>query len=241
MALPFRKKKQDAASGDAGEPKKPGRIAQIKQTYRITKEQDPVIPWILIGCFLLPFLVLLALGFWIGQPLLLGALGILTGFTLAMWIFGRRAEKAVYAQIDGQPGAAAASLNMLRRGWTVTPGVAFNKQQDLVHRVVGRSGVVLVGEGPPNRVKSLMLNERKKVARVAPDVTISEVFAGNGEGQTPLRKLPRTVTKLPKSLTPGQVNELNHRLKALGAQQGAMPIPKGPMPRSTKQARSMRG
>jgi len=86
-----------------------------------------------------------------------------------------------------------------------------------------------------------MISERKKIARVAPDVTINEVIAGNGEGEVPLRKLPRTVTKMSKSITPGQVNELNHRLKALGAQQGAMPIPKGPMPRSTKQARSMRG
>ena len=31
------------------------------------------------------------------------------------------------------------------------------------------------------------------------------------------------------------------RQMTLGAQQGAMPIPKGPMPKSTKQARSMRG
>ena len=237
----LRRKKQQDAPGEAAEPKAPGRIAQIKQTYQITRKQDPAIPWILLACFLGPFLVFLGIGFALGSPLLLGALGIVTGFTLAMWIFGRRAEKAVYAQIEGQPGAAAAALNMLRRGWTVTPAVAFSKQQDLVHRVVGRSGVVLVGEGNHHRVKALMIAERKKIARVAPDVTINEVIAGNGQDEVPLRKLPRTVTKMPKSITPGQVNELNHRLKALGAQQGAMPIPKGPMPRSTKQARSMRG
>jgi hypothetical protein len=111
----------------------------------------------------------------------------------------------------------------------------------LLHRVEGRSGVVLVGEGNRNRVKGLMVAEHKKVARVAPDISIHEIYAGNGDGEVPLRKLPRTVTKLPKSITGGQVNELNHRLKALGAQQGTMPIPKGPMPKSAKQARSMRG
>jgi len=237
MALWNRKKKQQ----DPAEPDKPGRLAQIKQTYDITKKADPNIPWILMACFFLPFLVLLGIGIFVGYPVVLGFLGFMTGLTLTAWVFGRRAERAVYGQIEGQPGAAAASLNMLRRGWTVTPAVAFTKQQDLVHRVVGRSGVVLVGEGNHNRVRGLLTQEKRKVARVAPDITVHELFAGSGEGEVPLRKLPRAVTKLPKSITAGQVNELNHRLKALGAQQGALPIPKGPMPRSAKQARSMRG
>jgi hypothetical protein len=238
MAL-WNRKKKDAKDPD--EPDKPGRLAQIKQTYDITKKADPKIPWILMACFFLPFLVLLGVGLVIGYAFLLGFLGFMTGLTLTAWIFGRRAEKAVYGQIEGQPGAAAASLNMLRRGWTVTPAVAFTKQQDLVHRVVGRSGVVLVGEGNQNRVRGLLSQEKRKVARVAPDVTVHELISGSGDGEVPLRKLPRTITKLPKTITPGQVNELNHRLKALGAQQGALPIPKGPMPRSAKQARSMRG
>lgn len=237
MALWNRKKKQQ----DPADPEKPGRLAQIKQTYDITKKADPKIPWILMACFFLPFIVLLGVGIVVGHAIVLGFLGFMTGLTLTAWIFGRRAEKAVYGQIEGQPGAAAASLNMLRRGWTVTPAVAFTKQQDLVHRVVGRSGVVLVGEGNQNRVRGLLTQEKRKVTRVAPDVTVHELIAGSGDGEVPLRKLPRTITKLPKSITPGQVNELNHRLKALGAQQGALPIPKGPMPRSAKQARSMRG
>ena len=239
MALWNRKKTTEA---DGAEPAKPGRLAQIKQTYDITKKSDPKIPWILLGSLRSGrSVLLLGIGYLVGHPVILGFLGFMTGLTLAAWIFGRRAERAVYGQIEGQPGAAAASLNMLRRGWTVTPAVAFTKQQDLVHRVVGRSGVVLVGEGNHNRVRGLLTQEKRKVARVAPDVSVHEIFAGNGEGEVPLRKLPRAVTKLPKSITPGQVNELNHRLKALTAQQGAMPIPKGPMPRSAKQARSMRG
>ncbi|HUV49201.1 MAG TPA: DUF4191 domain-containing protein [Actinomycetes bacterium] len=238
MALWNRKKK---AAEDPTEPSKPGRLAQIKQTYDITKKSDPKILWILIGSLLGPFVLLLGIGYLVGYMVIFGFLGFMTGLTLAAWIFGRRAERAVYGQIEGQPGAAAASLNMLRRGWTVTPAVAFTKQQDLVHRVVGRSGVVLVGEGNHNRVRGLLNQEKRKVARVAPDISVHEIFSGNGDDEVPLRKLPRAVTKLPKSITPGQVNELNHRLKALTAQQGAMPIPKGPMPRSAKQARSMRG
>jgi hypothetical protein len=232
----FRKKKDDDA------PAKEGRLSQIKQTYTLTKKSDPRIPLILIACFFLPFLALLGIGFLVGHPVWLGLLGFLTGLTLATWIFGRRAERAVYGQLEGQVGAAAAALGVLKRGWTLTPAVAFTKQQDLVHRVVGRAGVVLVGEGgSQSRVQNLLAQEKRKVQRVAPDVAIHEIIAGSGDGQVPLNKLPRAVTKLPKSLTPAQVNELNHRLKALQAQQGQLPIPKGPMPRSTKQARSMRG
>lgn len=236
--MAWRKKQKD----DGDTPAKQGRLSQIKQTYTLTKKSDPRIGLILLAAFLLPFAALLVIGIVIGHPFLLGLLGFFTGLTLATWIFGRRAERAVYGQIEGQPGAAAAALNVLKRGWTVTPGVAFTKQQDLAHRVVGRAGVVLVGEGTsPSRVQHLLAQEKRKVQRVAPEVAVHEIVAGNGEGQVPLRKLPRTVTKLPKSLTPAQVNELNHRLKALQAQQGQLPIPKGPMPRSAKQARSMRG
>jgi len=38
-----------------------------------------------------------------------------------------------------------------------------------------------------------------------------------------------------------QVTELNRRLKAIGAQQGPLPLPKGPMPKSARQAKGMRG
>jgi hypothetical protein len=164
----------------------------------------------------------------------------MAGITLATVIFGRRAERAAYSQIEGQTGAAAASLNLLRRGWTVSPAVAVTKNSDLVHRVVGRPGVVLVGEGAPTRIGNLLLQEKRKIARVAPEVAIHELVAGNGEGQVPLRKLSRRIMKLPKTLTPKQVTELNYRLKAIGAQQGPLPIPKGPMPKSARQAKGMR-
>ena len=220
---------------------KPGRLKQIGQAYTLTRKSDPMIGLWLAGAFLVPFLVLLGIGFAIGNPVLLGFLGVMIGMTLATVIFGRRAERAAYAQIEGETGAAAASLKLLRRGWTVTPMVAVTKNQDLVHRVVGRPGVVLVGEGAPTRVGNLLAQEKRKIARVAPDVAIHELVAGNGQGQVPLRKLSRRIMKLPKSLTPAQVTELNSRLKALGAQQGTLPIPKGPMPKSARQAKSMRG
>jgi len=219
---------------------KPGRLKQIADAYRMTSKVDKALPWWLLGAWLVPFAILLAIGVLTDHPVWLGLLGFMAGITLATVIFGRRAERAAYSQIEGQTGAAAASLNLLRRGWTVSPAVAVTKNSDLVHRVVGRPGVVLVGEGAPTRIGNLLLQEKRRIARVAPEVAIHELVAGNGEGQVPLRKLSRRIMKLPKTLTPKQVTELNYRLKAIGAQQGPLPIPKGPMPKSARQAKGMR-
>jgi len=231
----------DGASDKPRKTSKTHKIRQIRDAYSMTRKADSTIGLWLLGALLLPFGLLLAIGFLVDHPILLGLLGFLAGLTLATIIFGRRAERAAFTQIEGQPGAAAASLKLLRRGWTVTQTVAVTKNSDLVHRVVGRPGVILVGEGAPSRIGNLMLQEKRRVARVAPDVPIHELVAGSGEGQVPLRKLTRKIMRMPKSLTPKQVTELNYRLKAIGVQQGPLPIPKGPMPRSARQDKGMRG
>jgi len=156
-----------------------------------------------------------------------------------MIIFGRRAQRAAYDQMDGQRGSAAAALNMLRRGWKVDPVVGFTKQQDVVHRVVGPPGIVLVGEGSsPSRVKQLLANERKKHERVAYGVPIHEVVCGRGEGEVPLPKLVKHVQKLGRNVKPAEMTDILQRLKALDAQRGKLPLPKGPVPTSMKGMRS---
>lgn len=218
---------------------KPGRLKQFGQAYQMTAEAEPLIWLWLLLAFAVPFVVVVVIGLVIGHPWLFGLLAFMVGLSTALIVLGRRAERAAYGRIEGQTGAASSALNLLKRGWTVSPAIAVSKNADLVHRVVGRPGVILVGEGNPNRVSNLLNQERRKVARVAPDVTITEVVAGNGDGQVPLRKLARHISKLPKTITNSQVNELNLRLKALTAQQGSIPIPKGPMPKSARQARGM--
>jgi len=213
---------------------KPGRISQLVQAFTMTRKSDPHILWVLIGVWAIPFAIGLALGFVVGPIWLWTLLGITSGVLAATIVFGRRAERAAFAQIEGQPGAGAAALNMLRRGWTVTPAIAVTRNQDVVHRAVGRPGVVLVAEGSPTRVGNLMGQEKKKINRVAPDVPVHEIAVGNGAGQVPLRKVQRTVAKLPNSLTSAQVSEVNQRLKALASVQGSLPIPKGPLPKNVR-------
>ena len=167
---------------------------------------------------------------------------LLFGSLASLIIFGRRAQRSAYAQMEGQPGAAAAALRMLRRGWKTDPAVAFTKQQDVVHRVVGPPGIVLIGEGNPNRLRQLMATERRKHERVASEVPIHEVICGSGEGEVPLPKLARHVQKLGRQVKPAEMTDILNRLKALDAQRSNIPIPKGPVPTSMKGMRgNMRG
>jgi len=216
---------------------KPGRLAQIRQTYQMTKQSDPRIGWILLGCILAP-VALAVLASLLLKNWWLVPLGFTTGLLIAAIVLGRRAERAAYSQIEGQPGAGAAVLNTLGKDWLVTPAVAVTKNQDIVHRVIGRPGVILVGEGVGSRVTNALRNEQKRESRFVPDVDFHEYVMGREEGQVPIGNLVKTIRKLPKTLSPGQVTEVRRRLEALTNQ--PLPMPKGPIPKSTRAMRPPR-
>ena len=223
--------------------KKEGRLKQIALVYQMTKKTDPRIGLILLGVFVVTALVAFGVfylvpGGWVFDVIT----AVLFGVLAALVLFGRRAQKSQYAQIEGRTGAAAAVLSQLKRGWKVDPGIAFNRNQDLVHRVVGPPGIVLVGEGNPNRLKTLLANERRKHERVASETPIYEIVAGDGEGAVPVPKLMRHVSKLGRNIKPAEMTDVLQRLRALDANRSNMPIPKGPVPTSMKGARqNMRG
>ncbi|HMG31175.1 MAG TPA: DUF4191 domain-containing protein [Jiangellaceae bacterium] len=212
---------------------KKGRLAQIKQTYRMAKRSDPYIGWISLGVVLAVLVVLVLLGLLLKPVWLWPVIGFPFALLAGAVVFGRRAEKAAYSQIEGQPGAAMAALGTLRRGWDSTPVVATNRHQDVVHRVVGRPGVILVGEGTSaTRVVNLLNQEKRRHARVVGEAPVYDIVVGNDEDQVSLRRLPKYVMKLPRNLRPAEVTELRSRLRALGTQPVAMP--KGPLPRNMK-------
>jgi Domain of unknown function (DUF4191) len=96
---------------------------------------------------------------------------------------------------------------------------------------------VLVAEGNPNRVKTLLAAERKKMARIVADVPVHTVVVGDGEDQVPLKKVRTTLLKYPRVLTGPQVTATNDRLRALGDLMSNMPLPKGPMPKGMRMPR----
>ncbi|GAA2789049.1 DUF4191 domain-containing protein [Kribbella solani] len=229
------------AKNDAPE-EKTSRLKQIRQAYQMTKKSDPKVGLVLAGIFLGITAVFVAVALLVGPLLVWLPLGVAVAFLVTTIIFGRKVEKAAYSQIEGQAGAAASALQTLRRGWNVTPAVAVTKNSDIVHRVVGKPGIVLVGEGQASRVKNLLQAEAKKHGRVAGGAPVTQIIAGQGEGEIDIRKLTKHVMKLPAVLQPSEITDLLQRLKALDAVRPQVPMPKGPVPSSLKGARqAMRG
>ena len=215
----------------AAKPKPPrgARLKQIKTAFAVTRANDPKVLPLVLAAFFSTFLLLLAIGFVVGYPVYLGLIGFMLALVATAFVFGRRVQATAYSQVEGQLGAAAAVLTNMRGDWRVTPAVGFTREQDLVHRVVGRPGIVLVAEGAASRSRSLVITEKKKLARFIGDTPVYDVLVGDGEGQVALRGLEKHFLKLPRNIKGKQVNDLDRRLKAIGG--ATMPIPKGPVPR----------
>lgn len=211
------------------------RVDQIVAAYRSTASADPRLLPILIATAVVTLAVIIGIGFAVGQP----TLGIITGIVLAIGVtlsvFGRRAAGAALAQIEGRPGAAAAVLQSMRQPWRVTPAIAFNGKQDMVHRAVGRAGVVLIGEGRPARVTSMLRQEHRKAQRVIGDTPVHEIRIGDGEDDVALSKLRMRLMRLPRAIKKGEIAELDRRLSTIGSSD--MPLPKGPIPNQRRRPR----
>jgi hypothetical protein len=219
------------------DPESLGRIKQIRMAAGMVRKANPwALPIVaLVGVGILAVFVIV--GLVTGLTFLLLPLGIMGGLLGALIMFGRFTQSAQYSTIEGQPGAAAAILQSMRGGWTVTPAVAANRNMDVVHRAVGKPGVVLVGEGSASRLPSLLAAEKKRISRVAYDVPIYDMQVGDEEGQVPIRRLQRKIMRLPRNLKGQAVAELNFRLKALPAN---LQAPKGPMPKTGRMPKQPR-
>lgn len=213
------------------------RRTQLWQAFNLQRKQDKRLLPYMIGAFVLIVAAAVTASVLLGgmfTTITLIPLGVMLGALVAFIIFGRRAQKSVYRQAEGQTGAAAWVLDNLRGKWRVSPGVAATGHFDAVHRVIGRPGVIFVGEGSATRVKPLLAQEKKRTARLVGDVPIYDIVVGNGEGEVPLGKLERHLTRLPANITVKQMDTLESRLAALGSRAGAAVLPKGPLPNAGK-------
>lgn len=215
---------------------------QVRDIFVDVQRQERSTVWIILAIMLGSTLLGLLIGLWTGHPYISTFAGLFIGFPFATWFLGRRAERLAYANIEGQPGAVSAALGTIRRGWSVEsePVGIDPRTRDMVFRLVGRPGVVLISEGPANRVPRLLATEKRKVQRVIPNVPVTELQCGNDEGQVPLARVVRHIQRLKPQLTKHQVGEISRRLRAL--QQSRLPIPKGVDPMKIRpDRRAMRG
>lgn len=227
-------KEAKAAAKQARKAASKERRQQLWQAFQMQRKEDKrLIPY-MAGVFLLIVAIAVVLGLLIGPWWLFIPMGVVLGALAAFILFGRRVQKAVFTKAEGQPGAAGWALGNMRGQWRVKQAVAGTSHLDAVHRVIGKPGVILVAEGSPTRIKSLMAQEKKKIARVVGDTPIYEVMVGDGDGEVPLSKLERYVTKLPNNIDGKRIDALEGRLNALGGRTAGPAMPKGPLPQNAK-------
>jgi hypothetical protein len=214
------------------DPASPSRVAQIREAFRLTRERDNRLVPIMAATFVVVFAIFLVLGLILGSLVPYLIFGVIGGLLVAFIVFGRRARSAMYGEIEGQPGAAAAVISSLRGDWRLTPNVAITRNSDVVHRVVGKPGVILVGEGSNDRLEPLIADQQKRINRVAAGTPVTVILVGNEKGQVPLGKLERKMTRLPRTFKGATVDQIEGRMRALGGLN--IPIPKGPMPKGVR-------
>lgn len=236
-----RAEKQRKRNSD--DPKDWGWFRQMREAFVRTNEIDPSTKWWMIGAAAGVAAVIVVLGlvfnlaWWAWAPL-----ALMSAILAATLVLSRKVKGAMVKRYEGQPGSAEVALQLLnKKKYNYQVGINATRQLDLVHRVVGPSGIVLIAEGTPGRVKPLLSGEAKKHEQIAYGTPVTQLVLGNGGGQVKLGDLQKHIEKLPKALQPHQVAEVNQRLKALDAVRPKAPLPKGPMPTPKGMNRAMRG
>jgi hypothetical protein len=223
--------------------KEPGRLKQMYQVFQMTRRYDSTAIYWMVLAVIVPVALGVVLGLIFAQDNILGLIlwivaGLLGGVLLFLVVLGRRAEKAAYSQIEGQPGAVGAVLkSSLRRGWTASemPVAVSPKTQDAVYRAVGNGGVVLIGEGPKSRTQKMLEEERRRVTRILPNVAVTFLHVGPDEDAVPLHRIPVKLARLKRNLNKAEVNAVSTRLSSLG--RNSLPIPKGVDPMKARAPR----
>jgi hypothetical protein len=203
------------------------------QVFQMTRRYDSSIVWLLILCVVAPTGVAIVFGIVFGGGnvftlVLYIVAGVLLGLVLGLFVLGRRAERAAYGQIAGEPGAVGAVLKSgLRRSWmgSEMPVNVSQRTRDAVYRAVGRGGVVLIGEGPKSRTQPMLDKERANVHRVVPNVPINIIYVGPDPDSTPLHRIAPQLSRYKNVLTKAEVLTVSNRLSSLG--KNGLPIPKG--------------
>ena len=237
------------SSAQSPQPKKKRRLAQylqnIKDSYTISRRTYPWIGWAMLAAFAVCIAVGVAISFASGMSLWYWLiLSIMMALMVAMIILSLTVRRASYAQIEGMPGAAKAVLDQIGRGWYVEPEpVAFTKHQDLVWRLVGRPGVVLIAEGPGTRTRRMLAEEERKVHRLLSTVPIHTLQVGTDAGQVRLTELSKTLRGLPTkptSLTDSEITQVSKRLNSMAGRN--LPVPRHIDPNKVRpDRRAMRG
>ncbi|MCL2737163.1 MAG: DUF4191 domain-containing protein [Propionibacteriaceae bacterium] len=223
------------------DPKDWGRGRQFIEAFNITRQYDKMLIPLMIGAFAVILAVFVVLSFFLSPWWVYVIFGVAFGLLAGMYILSWRAKGAMFTRYAGQPGSAEVGLNLLPKAWIKNPVIAVDRHQNLVHRVVGPAGIVLIGEGQAGKVREMLATEAKRHEAIKYNVPVTTIVMGDAANQVPLAKLDKHIKKLPKAIKPSQISEIMARLKALDGSRPRMPIPKGPMPTMKGSRSALRG
>lgn len=233
------------AKRDPEPEKRPGFFSQLKSLFRFTREVYSWLPWAQIAILVVGILLGLVVGYLIPPfqvwTLVLWAItGLMVGVLGALMLMTRMSTKAMYAKIDGMPGASGHVLSTsLGRNWQAsdTPVGINPKTQEAVYRAVGRGGIVVVGEGARGRLTRLVNEERTKAQRVAHGVPVTVLYVGHGEDEVAIADLSKTIKKLPKAIDKTTMAAVIRRIDSVSQSVTSLPIPKGVDPMKARAQR----
>lgn len=214
--------------------KAPGMFAQFGEQIKFLKGVDPKAVPLAIFVGVATFVVITVLGVFISSGAFLGiaiwvVLAIVAGYLSALLTLTNKANKAIFTKYANEPGRISLTVGTLTRRvykGTNQPVAVNARTRDMVFRIVGPAGVVLLGEGIKNSTQQLLEDERRKVQRVASGVTVHTFFSAEDGNGVPLATLHKKVSKLKRTLTKNEIRAVQNRLAAMDSR-GGLPIPKG--------------
>jgi hypothetical protein len=226
-----------AKAAEPGKRKFTENLKQIGMVVKFASKGDKKFLPLAVTAVGVPLIVLVLILTLTHQSLIPMVIWILTLVVLAafafMLVLRNRSDALYMTQAEQTPGAAAQIIeNIPRSDFRVTQALASTTDFDMVHLVLSTRGVIFVGEGNnPGRIRQLMGQEKRRMSKVIGSAPMSDMIIGNGEGEVPIRKLRMTLMKMPKTISPQDVNALDVRLKALTARPQ---MPKGTIPKNMR-------
>ncbi|MEU6859904.1 DUF4191 family protein [Glycomyces sp. NPDC046736] len=212
------------------------RLKTIGMAIKFTNQRDKLFLPLEAAAILLPFVIVTALVIFADFSLIWFVSSLFVALLAGLIVLNMRTTKVVNNEAIGKPGAAYALIDGIR-GWQVTPGVAALSETQMVHRAVGKAGVVLLGEGG-GKVRKLLGQEKKRISRVVGSTPVYTFAVGEGANDDfSVTEVRKRLMKLPKNIDSKAANHIAKRLDALGI---GMAIPKGPIPTSTNAGKGAR-
>jgi hypothetical protein len=225
-------------------PKGNGMFAQFRQQAKFLKEVDPKAMRVGILFASLAFIAITAIGIVVSGLNFLGMviwvfLAIVSAYLTLLLTMTRRANTAIFKKYEDEPGRVSITVGTLtRRRWKGSnQPVAINaRTKDMVFRIVGPAGVVLMAEGSKTSAQALLEDERRKVQRLASGVTVHTFYSSQDGVGVPLAQLHKKVAKLKRTLNRAEISAVQNRLASIDSRSG-LPIPKGIDPTKMRASR----